>query len=53
MFMYLTDFVIIGLQLGIVLLLFRWIHELLEIKRAVIRNKYTSMREVIKHGEED
>lgn len=53
MMMYITDLVIIGLQVGILIMIGRWIHGLLEIKREIIKNKYTSMREVLKNGEED
>lgn len=53
MMMYITDLVIIGLQVGILIMIGRWIHSLLDIKREIIKNKYTSLREALKDGEED
>lgn len=53
MMIYITDFVIIGLQCLIIFLVGRWIHELMEIKRAIIRNRYTTWRQVLKDGKKD
>lgn len=53
MMYYVTDFIIIGLQVGIIIMIGRWIHELLEIKRQIVKNKYTSWREVIRDGKKD
>ena len=49
---YFVDLAIIALQLIIILEVGTWIHGLLEIKREVIKNKYTSMRDVIEVKED-
>lgn len=53
MLMYITDMVIIGLQLLIIVLVGRWIQSLLEIKRSIEINKYKSWREVVKNAKEE
>ena len=50
---YIIDFAIIALQLIIILEVGTWIHGLLEIKREVIKNKCTSMREAMEVEEDD
>ena len=50
---YFVDLAIIALQLIIILEVGTWIHGLLEIKREVIKNKCTSMREAIEVKEDD
>ena len=53
MFGYLTDFVIIFMQIVIVAMLLRWIKLLLDVQRDIKINKYKSLREVIKHAKEE
>lgn len=53
MFGYLTDFVIIFMQIVIVAMLLRWIKLLLDVQRDIKINKYKSLREAIKHAKEE
>lgn len=50
---YIIDLAIIALQLIIILEVGTWIHGLLEIKREVIKNKCTSMREAMEVEEDE
>ena len=50
---YIVDLVIIFLQLGIVYMISRWIKLLLDVKRDIKNNKYTSLREVIKNAKKE
>ena len=51
--MYVVDFLIIFLQVTIVYMISRWIKLLLDVKRDIKQNHYTSLREVIKRGKEE